>query len=166
MRLLPGKPGKADAPRRPGDAGTVRRLRAPLALLAGAAVIAVLAQTPSGSFMLRETGLVKPAPGYTSLYFSDPNALLTKLPFGHFSVDVPFSVHNASHVTATYQWTIQTVINQKSTRVASGGITEAPDTTYSRNVTVNGLCLASGLVIIVKLARPAESIDFRAICDV
>lgn len=163
MRPLPDE---AHAPTRPGKAGTVRRFRALLGLLAGAAVIAVLAQTPPGSFMLRETGLVKPAPTYTSLYFSDPNTLLTKLPFGHFSVDVPFSVHNASNTTVTYQWTIQTVVGQKSTRVASGHITEAPNTTYSRNETVTGLCLSRELVIIVKLAKPAQSIDFRAVCDV
>jgi hypothetical protein len=153
---------------RPGTerAETARRLRAPLALLAGAALIAVLAQTSPGSSVLRDTGLVKPAPAYTSLFFSDPNALLTKVPFGHFSVDVPFSIHNASQATVTYQWTVQTVIGGKSARISGGSITEPPNTTFSRNVTVIGLCQAKELAVVVKLAKPAESIDYRAICDV
>jgi hypothetical protein len=130
-----------------------------LALLVG------LAQTPPGYSLLRDTGLVGPAPSYTSLYFSDPGGLPSTVPSGHVALTVPFSVHNASSSSASYQWAIQVVHGNQRTTAASGTLTVPARGTTPESSQIAALCPSGELQVVVRLAAPAESIDFRAACD-
>jgi hypothetical protein len=129
-----------------------------LALLVG------LAQTPPGHSLLRDTGLVGSAPSYTSLSFSDPGGLPTTVPSGHVALTVTFSVHNASSSSSDYQWTIQVVHGKQRTQAASGTLTVPPGGTTPESSPIAALCPSGELEVVVRLAAPAESIDFRAAC--
>ena len=132
-----------------------------LALLVG------LAQTPPGYSLLRDTGLVGSPPSYTSLYFSDPGGLPSTVPSGHVALMVSFSVHNASSSSGNYHWTIQTiqlVHGNQQTQAASGTLTVPPGGTTRENSQVAAFCPNGELQVVVRLAAPAQSIDFRAAC--
>jgi hypothetical protein len=129
-----------------------------LALLVG------LAQTPPGHSVLRDTGLVGSPSSYTSLYFSDPGGLPSTVPSGHVALPVSFSVHNASSSSSSYQWTIQVVHGGRLTRAATGTLTVPPGGTTPENSQVAAFCQSGELLVVVRLAAPAQSIDFRAAC--
>jgi hypothetical protein len=135
-----------------------------LTLLAVLALLAGLAQTPPGSSVLRDTGLVGSPQTYTSLYFTDPGALPSTVPSGHVALTVSFSVHNASSSSNNYQWTIQVGQGNQQTPAASGTITVPPGGTKPQNSQLDTFCPSGDLQVVVRLAAPAESIDFRAAC--
>lgn len=148
--------------RRPG-----RWLGRPLGLLTLLGVIALLAglfQTPPGYSLLRDTGLAGPAPVYTSLYFSDPGGLPASVPSGHVALTVSFSVHNASTSANSYQWTIQMVHGKQRAQAAGGKLAVPAGGTKTENSPVAAFCASGELQVVVRLAAPAESIDFRAAC--
>lgn len=129
-----------------------------LALLAG------LAQTPPGHSVLRDTGLVGSSSSYTSLYFSDPGGLPSTVPSGHVALPVSFSVHNASSSSSSYQWTIQVVHGGRQTQAATGTLTVPAGGTTPENSQVAAFCPSGELLVVVRIAAPAQSIDFRAAC--
>jgi hypothetical protein len=129
-----------------------------LALLVG------LAQTPPGYSLLRDTGLVGSPPSYTSLSFSDPAGLPSTVPSGHVALPVSFSVHNGSSSSSSYQWTIQVIHGGRQTQAASGTLIVPAGGTTPENSQVAAFCPSGELQVVVRLAAPAESIDFRAAC--
>jgi hypothetical protein len=145
-----------------------RWLGRPLGLLTLLGVLALLvgvAQTPPGHSVLRDTGLVGSPPVYTSLYFTDPGGLPSTVPSGHVALTVSFSVHNASSSPNSYQWTIQVVRGNQQTPAASGTLTVPPGGTRPENSDLAAFCPSGDLQVVVRLAAPAESIDFRAACS-
>lgn len=135
---------------------------APLA--AGVLLIVALAQTPPGHAVMRWTGLeARPAP-YSELYFTDSKALPVQLPAGHFSLPVSFAVHNATPDALTYRWTVQRVTGTRAVRTSSGQFALGPGATAVTRRVVTGNCQPGALQVVVRLASPAESIDFRTVC--
>lgn len=135
-----------------------------LTLLGVLALLAGLAQTPPGYAVLRDTGLVGSPPSYTALSFTDPGALPSTVPSGHVALTVPFSVHNASSSSNSYQWTVQVVQGSQRAQAASGTLTVPPGGTRPQSPQIEALCPSGDLQVVVRLAAPAESIDFRAAC--
>lgn len=135
-----------------------------LAPLAGIAVLVTLAQTPPGHSLLRLTGLVQSPPAYSALYFTDPGGLPATLPSGHVALNVSFAVHNASASANSYRWTVQAVQGKTAHPAASGTVTIPAGGTKAENTQVAALCPSGVLEIVVRLAAPAESIQFRAAC--
>jgi hypothetical protein len=113
---------------------------------------------------MRETGLRQSAPSYTALSFTDPEALRARLPPGHFSADIRFTLANASAATSHYQWAIRLVAGPRVTLIATGQATVAGGAELEEAKTVSGSCRGGGLKVVVSLAAPAESIDYVASC--
>lgn len=135
-----------------------------LTLLGVLALLVGLAQTPPGYAVLRDTGLAGSAPAYTPLYFTDPGGLPAAVPSGHVALTVPFSVHNASSSSSSYEWTIQVVHGNQQTQAASGTLTVPPGSTRPQSSQIEAFCPSGDLQVVVRLVAPAESIDFRAAC--
>ncbi len=164
-----GDPGTGDrrgtgdpregAPER--DRALIRRLSA-----AAAVVIAVVAlfQAPPGRWLLRVTGIAAAPAPYAALYFAHPAALPRVLPSGHAGVDFAFTVRNASRASGDYRWTIQAVHGTRAKAVGHGTMVIAAGGTRTEHAAFSVLCQGGTLDVVVGLAAPAESIDFRAAC--
>jgi hypothetical protein len=135
-----------------------------LGTLVGLAAVATLAQTAPGHSLLRLTGLVQSPAAYSALYFSAPEGLPATLPSGHVALNVPFAVHNASPAANSYRWTVQVVQGKQAHAAASGTTTIPAGGTKAENPAVTALCPSGVLEVVVRLAAPAESIHFRAVC--
>ncbi|HLH59857.1 MAG TPA: hypothetical protein VKV33_11985, partial [Streptosporangiaceae bacterium] len=135
-----------------------------LGLLTGVLALVTVAQTPPGHSFLRLTGLAQPPAAYSALYFTNPGGLTTSLPSGHVSLNVPFAVHNASQSATSYRWTVQVVQGKKTHSAVRGASTIAAGGTKAEDPMVTALCPSGVLEVVVHLAKPAESISFRAVC--
>jgi hypothetical protein len=170
---MPRQPDYEPAPTRPEVAVAAeaaaptagrRRPLGLLGLLAGVLALVTVAQTPPGHSFLRLTGLVQPKAAYSALYFSDPGGLPATRPAGHVALNVPFSIHNASRSATSYRWTVQ-IVRGKKTRSAARGASEiAAGDTRAEDPMVTAQCPSGVLEVVVRLATPAESIHFRAVC--
>lgn len=135
----------------------------PVVLIAVVLIGIAFTQTPPGRGVLRLAGLQSP-PAYTALYFTNPDRLPTQLRTGHVQFPVSFSVQNSSQSDKTYQWRIA-VQDGKTTTNVVGELSLAGGATAVETKAVKGLCRSGGgLQIIVSLAAPADSINFRAVC--
>ena len=141
--------------------GRVLRLLGPLAAVVA---LVTVAQTPPGHSLLRLAGLEKAPPAYSALYFTDPGGLPATLPSGHVALNVSFAVHNASQSANSYQWAVQVVQGKKIHPAARGTTTIPAGGTKAENRAVTALCPSGVLEVVVRLAAPAESIHFRAVC--
>lgn len=135
----------------------------PAPLLGLVAAIA-LAQTPPGHSLLRLAGLVKPPASYSALYFTDPAGLPATLPSGHVAVNVSFAVRNAAQSANSYRWTVELMHGGKRLSTASGTMTVPAGGTEAEKKPMTTVCRSGVLDVIVRLAAPAESIHFKAVC--
>lgn len=134
-----------------------------LAVIVLSAALAVgLAQTGTGTYLLRKAGLSAAPAGYTSLAFADPQSLPTRLPHARSQVKTSFAVSNTSAGPRSYHWSI---VLDHGRALASGDVSvpAGGSATVTRTVTV--ACASGQARITVRLAAPAESIDFRAACS-
>jgi hypothetical protein len=123
-----------------------------------------LLQTSPGHALLRDTGLFEVPTSYTELAFTTPAGLPDQLASEHASIEVSFGIHNVSASARTYRWSIALVRSDKS-QVKASGVVNAPahgHATVGR--TVATVCAGGRLQVVVRLASPAESIDFWATC--
>jgi hypothetical protein len=123
-----------------------------------------LAQTAAGRSVLRAAGLYRGSSAYTSLAFSNPQSLPPRLSTTHTKLAVSFVIGNVSTTPHRYQWSVFLNHGGHASRLAAGG-TQVPSggsATVSRRVTVS--CSSGRARVVVKLADPAESIDFWAAC--
>jgi hypothetical protein len=148
----------ANGPTRPG------RLLRLLGPLVGVAALVTVAQTPPGHSLLRLTGLVQSPAAYSALYFTDPGGLPATLPSGHVALNVSFAIRNASQSANSYQWAVQVVQGKKTHSAARGTTTVPAGGTKAEIRAVTALCPTGVLEVVVRLAAPAESIHFRAVC--
>ncbi len=151
----------------PGAAETAnsRGLTA-LAVTAGLVVAAVgLAQTSPGHSLLREVGLYAEPATYTALAFTNPQSLPSHLSAAPAQVAVSFAVSNVSPDPHSYSWSIVLKAAGQTSRVAAGevGVPAHGHATVTRTVTAS--CPGGQAVMTVRLAAPAESIDFQAACS-
>ena len=149
----------------PAQATNSRGLTA-LAVAAGLVVAVVgLAQTSPGHSLLREVGLYAEPATYTALAFTNPQSLPSHLPAAPAQVAVSFAVSNVSPDPHSYSWSIVLEAAGQTSRVAAGevGVPAHGHATVTRTVTAS--CPGGQAVMAVRLAAPAESIDFQAACS-
>ncbi len=137
-----------------------------IALVALISLAAGAAQTSPGRSLLQKAGLASAPASYTTLSFAHPQALPARLRSVVAAIHVSFVIHNASGSSAprVYHWAIMLSHAGASlygavgqTRVPSGAGTTV-------NTTVLAVCTGGRLRLAVRLARPAESIDFWTAC--
>lgn len=132
------------------------------------AVIAVvclsLAQTSPGHRLLAATGLYEEPAIYTELAFTTPGALPNTLPTLTASVKVSFGIHNVSNDPRTYDWSIVLVHSGVSKVNASGTVVAAAQGRVAVTRSVVPACTGGQVQIVVRLASPAQSINFRMTC--
>lgn len=136
-------------------------------LLLVAAVLAFvsLAQTSQGHTLLADAGLYETPAVYTELAFSQPTALPTTLKEPGGDVTVSFGIHNVSATVRAYEWSIVVVHDGKS-QVKASGTAPVPSqgrTSIARSVVA--ACASGQTQVVVRLAAPAESINFWMTCQ-
>ena len=149
----------------PAERANSRGLTA-LAVAAGLVVAVVgLAQTSPGHSLLREVGLYAEPATYTALAFTNPQSLPSHLSAAPAQVAVSFAVSNVSPDPHSYSWSIVLEAAGQTSRVAAGkvGVPAHGHATVTRTVTAS--CPGGQAVMAVRIAAPAESIDFRAACS-
>lgn len=134
------------------------------ALIALAALIAGLAQTSEGHAVLRKAGLYATPVSYSELAFNDPGALPSVLAPGRSPVRVSFEIHNVSGGQRDYRWSIQLVRSGRRQLTASGTASVAASRYASVTRTVSVTCVNESIQMVIRLASPAESIDFWLSC--
>jgi hypothetical protein len=129
---------------------------------------ASLAQTPAGHTVLRQVGLDTTPPSYTALSFAQPQALPARLPAPRTSLRVPFTIHNDSSGTRSYQWSLTASRIGKAggltARSVSGTSTLAPGATVTKDPALPLVCHGGQIRITIRLASPAKFIDFLSRC--
>jgi hypothetical protein len=134
-----------------------------LVLVVVVAFAVEIAQTSPGHALLQKAGLVK-APNYTALSFVQPQLLPTQLPARHSSVNVSFVIRNATASPHAYNWQVQLVRGKRTTSAASARtLVPAGASTIVAN-TIRTSCVGGKIDFVIKLAVPAESINFRSAC--
>ena len=135
------------------------------AVVAAAGVALALAQTSPGHALLRKAGLYEEPAGYTSLAFTDPQSLPSRLSPVPSRVSVSFGIGNSSADPRGYHWS---VLLQRAGQVKhlAAGEAEVPaggTTTVAPVVTAS--CSAGQARMSVQVAAPAESIAFWLTCS-
>jgi hypothetical protein len=126
--------------------------------------LVLLAQTGPGHSLMRAAGLTTPAQAYTALSFTDPGGLIANLPSGHIAVTAPFTIANNSATTSTYRWSLLLVRGGATLRTTTGQTTVAPGGSAQVSPEAQALCPSGRLKVVVRLAEPAQAIDFWADC--
>jgi hypothetical protein len=135
-----------------------------LVLLALVVVSAGIAQTGTGHGLLRDVGLYQVPPSYTELAFTDPQALPLQFGSGHVSIPVSFGIHNVSDSSRTYNWSIALVSSGRSRPAAAGVVHTPAQGRATVDRTVETSCAGGRLQVVIRLASPAQSIDFWGTC--
>jgi hypothetical protein len=135
-----------------------------LSLVALIVICAGLAQTSPGHALLRDAGLYEVPAQYAELAFTDPGALPNTLTLAKGPIPVSFSVHNVSGSSQSYQWSIAVTHDGKSQVKAAGtvGVPAQGKATVAKKVTACGT--GPNVQVVVRLASPAESINFWVFC--
>jgi hypothetical protein len=133
-------------------------------LLALVVLCVGLAQTSPGHAVLSDAGLFQRPASYTELTFTAPGDLPSSLPAAESAVNLSFDIHNVSGAARVYQWSVVLAGNGHS-RVGASGTASAPAqgrVTVTRSVAA--ACSGTRLQVLVRLASPAESVDFWVTC--
>jgi hypothetical protein len=123
-----------------------------------------LAQTSQGHVLLSDVGLYEQPASYTELTFTNPGDLPSTLPSPNSPIDVSFGIHNASGATRSYQWSVVLTTAGQSHVKASGAITAPAQGRVTVTKSVAMACVGGRLQVLVRLASPAESVDFWVTC--
>ena len=135
-----------------------------LALVAVLMVCAAFAQTSQGHAMLRDAGLYKMPATYTELAFTNSGDLPVA-PTAKEKIPVSFSIHNVSGSSSAYRWSIAVTGNGKAQGKTAGTVGVPAQGKATVTKTVTAACgNAPRLDVVVRLASPAESIDFWVTC--
>lgn len=143
----------------------MRGRRGALGLTALVVLVVGLSQTSKGHALLQDTGLYQVPTSYTELSFTTPNSLPVSFEAERTSIDVSFLIHNVSGSRRTYDWSIVLVRSGQS-HLETSGAADAPEQGYVKITrTVTMACVGGQLQVVVRLANPAESIDYWATCS-
>jgi hypothetical protein len=136
-----------------------------LGMLLALVVLCVgLAQTSPGHVVLADAGLFQRPASYTELTFTAPGELPSSVPAAESAINLSFDIHNVSGAARVYQWSVVLAGNGHS-RVGASGTASAPAqgrVTVTRSVAAT--CSGTRLQVLVRLASPAESVDFWVTC--
>lgn len=135
-----------------------------LVLMALVALCAGLAQSGTGHALLGDVGLYEVPPSYTELAFSSAGNLPSQLRSERAPIEVAFSIHNVSGASQAYNWSIA-LSHSGQAHVKASGIVNVPAQGLAKvTKTVVMACVGGRLQVVVRLASPAESIDFWVTC--
>jgi hypothetical protein len=123
-----------------------------------------LAQTNQGHVLLSDVGLYEQPASYAELTFTAPGDLPSALPSSNSPIDVSFSIHNVSGAASAYQWSVILTKTGQSHVKASGTATAPAQGRVTVTKSVAMACVGGRLQVLVRLARPAESVDFWVTC--
>jgi hypothetical protein len=136
-----------------------------VALLALVVLCVGLAQTGPGHSVLSGMGLYQPPASYTELTLAAPDNLPSALPSVGSPVNVAFDIHNVSGAARVYQWSIALAKNgHNASQKASGTVTAPAQGRIAVRRSVAASCTGGRLQVQVRLARPAESVEFWVTC--
>jgi hypothetical protein len=123
-----------------------------------------LAQTQQGHVLLRDAGLYKTPATYTELSFTDPATIPNSLARPNGVITVSFGIHNVANDVHAYQWSILFVRGSESEVKSSGTAVTPPGGRSAITSRVTASCTGGRLQVVVRLASPAESINFWLTC--
>jgi hypothetical protein len=123
-----------------------------------------VAQTSPGHSVLVGLGLTKTPPSYTELAFTNAGSLQEYVASLQAPVTVSFGIHNVSGSARDYQWSIVAVHDGTNAGSLSGDVTVAAQghAAFTENVQVT--CPSGRDQMVLRLASPAESINFWVAC--
>jgi len=122
------------------------------------------AQTSPGHSVLVGLGLTQTPPSYTELAFTNPGSMQESIASLQAPVTVSFGVHNVSVSSRAYQWSIVALHNGANVGSESGSLTVAAQGRASLIENVQVTCPSGRLQVVLKLASPAESLNFWVAC--
>jgi hypothetical protein len=123
-----------------------------------------VAQTSQGHVLLSDVGLYEQPSSSTELTFQTPGDLPSTMASPNSPIDVSFSIHNASEAPRAYQWSVVLAKAGKSEVKASGAVTASAQGRVTITRSVSMACVGGRLQVLVRLASPAESVDFWVTC--
>jgi hypothetical protein len=128
------------------------------------ALCAGLAQTSQGHVLLSDVGLYEQPANFTELSFTTPSDLPSALASPTSPIDVSFSIHNTSGAARGYQWSIVLAKASQSHVKATGTVTAPAQGRVTVTKSVAMACVGGRLQVLIRLASPAESVDFWVTC--
>lgn len=147
------------------DAVRIRSLIIWVVILAAVASVAGIAQTSVGHYVLRGVGLYKAPASYTSLAFTDPQSLPTRLSSAPTRLQMSFALSNTSADPRTYHWSIVLQGMDHARRLAAGEIQIPAGNRVTVTRTIKASCTSGQARMTVQIVAPAESIDFWMTCS-
>jgi hypothetical protein len=143
----------------------VKNLITWVVIVAAVALAAGLAQTSVGHSLLRGVGLYDEPESYTSLAFTNPQSLPTRLSSRPTRVRMSFAISNASAERRSYHWSIELKRTGHTHRLATGEVRVPAGNRTSVARVVKASCIDGQARMTVQVAAPAESIDFLVACS-
>jgi hypothetical protein len=135
------------------------------AVVTVAGLALALAQTSPGHALLRKAGLYGGPASYTSLAFSNPGSLPSRLFAVPSRVSVSFGISNSSADPYSYQWSVLLHRAGQVKRLAAGEVEVPAGASTIVAPTVTAACSRGQAQVSVQLAAPAESIAFWLTCS-
>lgn len=123
-----------------------------------------VAQTSPGHSVLAGLGLTETPPSYTELAFTNSGALQQYVASVQAPVTVSFDIHNVSGSSRDYQWSIVALHGATNEGSLSGNVTVAGQGRASFTENVQVTCPSGRVQMVLRLASPAESINFWVAC--
>jgi hypothetical protein len=135
------------------------------AVVAVAGLALALAQTSAGHALLRKAGLYEEPASYTSLAFTDPQSLPSRLSPVPTRVSVSFGISNSSADPRSYRWSVVLQRAGRVKRLAAGEVAVPAGESATVAPIVTASCSAGQARMSVQVAVPAESIAFWLACS-
>lgn len=139
-------------------------MRGVILLVVLVALCAGLAQTSPGHALLLDVGLYEQPASYTELSFTAPGDLPSALAKPTSPIDVSFSIHNVSGAARAYQWSVVLAKSGQSHVKATGTATAPAQGRVTVTKSVAMACVGGQEQVLVRLASPAESVNFWVTC--
>jgi hypothetical protein len=125
-----------------------------------------VAQTSPGHSVLVGLGLTETPPSYTELAFTNAGSLQESVASLQAPVTVSFDIHNVSASARSYHWSIVAEHGATNEGSLAGNATVAGQGRASFIENVQVTCPSGRIQMILRLASPAESLNFWVSCPV
>ena len=123
-----------------------------------------VAQTSPGHSILTGLGVTATPPSYTELSFTMPDGLQETVGAVQAPITVSFGIHNVSKSPKDYHWSAVAVHDGTNEGSVSGAVTVAAQGRTSVTGNIQATCPSGRDQVVVRLASPAESINFWVTC--
>jgi hypothetical protein len=122
------------------------------------------AQTSPGHSVLVGLGLTETPPSYTELSFTSPDGLQEFVASVQAPVTVSFGIHNVSGSAENYRWSVVALHDGTNEGSSSGNLAVAARGRATLTTNVQVTCPSGRIQMVLKLASPAESLNFWVAC--